>query len=397
MSAAPSSPGTPGTAPARPAAPGWIVSPAYDLAWFSGPALLASLAALLVPDGAEVGLFGWLVLVVIVDVAHTWATLYRAWLDPAARRDRPALLWGVPLVVFAAAMTVHTLAAPWFWTVLAYVAVFHFVRQQQGFAALYRARAGIARATLEARVEHFTVAMLCVFPVAWWHAHLPRRYAWFTPTDFLVGLPPAVATALGVVTALSFATWLGLRTRTLLQGRRDPRLPGGPRPGGGPPLRSDPRLPSAPHLRTGAWQPGRDLWVLSTAVSWTVGIVLTDGDAAFTLANVLAHGVPYFALVHHVGRRQWADGEGAVTPRWFAPAAILAFLALPVAAAFAEELAWDALVWREHFFAPADLPEWLVAVAVPLLATPQLTHYLLDGYLWRLGPPGSGLRRWVLG
>ncbi|MDP2304638.1 MAG: hypothetical protein Q8P18_01255 [Pseudomonadota bacterium] len=345
-----------------PAGPsGWLVSPAYDLAWFSGPALLASAAALLLPDGAEIGLVGWLVLVVIVDVAHTWATLYRAWLDPVARRDRAELLWGVPLVAFAGATALHTLAAPWFWTGLAYVAVFHFVRQQQGFAALYRARAGVPHASLEARVEHYTVAMLCIFPILSWHASLPRRFVWFTAEDFFVGLPPLVATVAGIVTAILFATWAALR------------------------------------LRGRVWQPGRDLWVLSTAVSWTVGIVLTNGDAAFTLANVVAHGVPYFALVHHVGRRQWREGEGALTARWFEPAFVAAFLALPVAAALVEELAWDALVWREHLFPPADLPDWLSALAVPLLATTQLTHYLLDGYLWRLGPKGSGLRRWLVG
>jgi hypothetical protein len=340
---------------------GWLVSPTYDLAWFSGPALFAATVALLLPDGAETDLVAWLVLVVLIDVAHTWATVYRAWLDPVARRDRPGLLWGVPIAAFAGATTLHTLAAPWFWTVLAYVAVFHFVRQQQGFAALYRARAGVGRGELDARVEHYTVAMLCVFPVVWWHANLPRKFAWFTPTDFLVGLPSGVATFAGVVTAFLFATWAALR------------------------------------LRSRSWQPGRDLWVLSTALSWTVGIVLTNADAAFTVANVVAHGVPYFALVHHVSRRQWGDGEGAITARWFAPAALVAFLAIPVAAAFGEELAWDALVWREHFFAPADLPEWLPALVVPLLVTPQLTHYLLDGYLWRLGPKGSGLRRWLVG
>ena len=28
---------------------------------------------------------------------------------------------------------------------------------------------------------------------------------------------------------------------------------------------------------------------------------------------------------------------------------------------------------------------WLV----PLLALPQITHYLLDAYIWRLGRPGT--------
>ncbi|MFN7147386.1 MAG: hypothetical protein ACK4YP_26700, partial [Myxococcota bacterium] len=338
--------------------PGWIVSPAYDLAWFITPALGTALVALLLPDGAELGFVGWLVLVVLVDVAHTWATLYRAWLDPVARRERPGLLWGVPLAAFAAATTVHAVAAPWFWTGMAYVAVFHFVRQQQGFAALYRARAGVPWASLEARVEHWTVAALCVFPIVWWHANLPRRFAWFTPTDF-VPLPAWVVAPAGIVTAALFAGWAALR----LRGRR---------------------------------APGRDLWVLSTAATWLAGIVLTDGDAAFTLANVVAHGVPYFALVHHVGRAQWRDGEGALSPRWFAPAAVLAFLALPAIAALAEELAWDALVWREHFFGAAELPDWVAPLAVPLLATPQLVHYALDGFVWKLGPPGAPLRRWLL-
>jgi hypothetical protein len=30
----------------------------------------------------------------------------------------------------------------------------------------------------------------------------------------------------------------------------------------------------------------------------------------------------------------------------------------------------------------------------PLLAVPQLTHYLLDGWIWKM-PPGSPLRRWL--
>ncbi len=342
----------------------WLVSPTYDLAWFVGPAIVTAAAALALPEGMDLGLLGWLVLVVLIDVAHTWATLYRAWLDPVARRERPGLLWGLPLVAFGAASTLHAVATPWFWTVLAYVAVFHFVRQQQGFAALYRARAGVRWASLEARVEHATVAALCLFPVVWWHAHLPRRFAWFTPTDF-VPLPAWVVAPAGVVTAALFVTWVALRLR-------------------------------------GRAALGRDLWVLSTGATWLAGIVLTDGDAAFTLANVVAHGVPYFALVRHVALRQWAEGEGPASPRWFAagPAAALglaAFLAVPLLAAVAEELAWDGLVWREHFFAPAELPAWVGALAVPLLATPQLTHYLLDGFLWKLGPPGAPLRRWLLG
>lgn len=350
---APLSPPVPSPLPQR-----WIVSPAYDLVWFIAPGVVPALVALSLPPELDLGLWGWLVLVVGVDVAHTWATLYRAWLDPITRRERPGLLWGAPLAALGATSLLHAAAPAWFWTGMAYLAVFHFVRQQQGFAALYRARAGVSPRDLGSRVEHWTVAMSCLFPVLWWHASLPRRFAWFTETDF-VPLPPWVIPPAAVITAALFVAWVATRIR-------------------------------------GPAAPGRDLWVVSTGLTWLAGIVLTNGDAAFTLSNVLAHGIPYFALVHHVGRRQWAEGAGALSPRWFAPAGLAAFLALPVGLALFEELIWDGLVWREHFFAPTERTEWLVSLAVPVLAAPQVTHYLLDGFLWKM-PPGAPLRRQLLG
>ena len=63
----------------------------------------------------------------------------------------------------------------------------------------------------------------------------------------------------------------------------------------------------------------------------------------------------------------------------------LTFLATLWLIAYVEELLWDRGVWHER--------EWLFGVAwdtgtlkillVPLLALPQLTHYVLDGFIWR--------------
>src|SRR5205807_2576067 len=53
--------------------------------------------------------------------------------------------------------------------------------------------------------------------------------------------------------------------------------------------------------------------------------------------------------------------------------------------AFAEELFWDRGVWHDRswlFGEPWDLGALKLAV-VPLLALPQLTHYVLDGFIWR--------------
>jgi hypothetical protein len=50
-----------------------------------------------------------------------------------------------------------------------------------------------------------------------------------------------------------------------------------------------------------------------------------------------------------------------------------------------EELLWDRAVWHERpgwfgsGFDPSAFEVWFV----PLLAVPQLTHYVLDGFFWR--------------
>lgn len=338
-------------APAAPTASRWLVSPAYDVAFLSGPALLATAVALMLPEAAALSTLGWLVFVVGIDVAHVWASLYRAWLDPDVRRRWWRRLVSLPIAVLIVASAVQWAAPARFWTAMAYLAVFHFVRQQAGFAMLYRVREGLPTRGPDAALERFAIYALCGAPLLWWHAHLPRPYAWFTADDFVRGLPVAVAHAGAVLAAAIVAAHGVVR------------------------------------LRSGRWSPGRDLWLLATAAAWGLGIVAAGGDAAFTLPNVVAHGVPYLALVHLVARRRWArHGVGPAEPDWFLPSRLPVFLAPLLALAIAEEGLWDALVWhdRPELFGAWSVPAWVGAVAVPVLAVPQLVHYLLDGFVWQV-------------
>ena len=77
-------------------APGrWLVSAPWDLAVFGGSALLAlALLAWAAMTGAlddATPAWAWVLTVVLVDVAHVWATAYRVYADPAERRRRPGL------------------------------------------------------------------------------------------------------------------------------------------------------------------------------------------------------------------------------------------------------------------------------------------------------------------
>ena len=55
------------------------------------------------------------------------------------------------------------------------------------------------------------------------------------------------------------------------------------------------------------------------------------------------------------------------------------------AIAYVEELFWNRGVWHEKqwlFGADWELG-WAKMYLVPLLAIPQITHYVLDGFIWR--------------
>jgi hypothetical protein len=72
--------------------------------------------------------------------------------------------------------------------------------------------------------------------------------------------------------------------------------------------------------------------------------------------------------------------------------------------AWVEEGAWDFLVWREHaaaFFGLSALPDpglgaAALALAVPFLALPQSTHYVLDAWIWRMDGSNPGLREMLV-
>src|SRR6188474_1210858 len=86
--------------------------------------------------------WGWLVFVLAIDVTHVWTTIFRTYLDREELARRPRLYAAIPVGCFALGAALHLGSERAFWRTLAYVAVFHFVRQQAGWVAVYRARAG---------------------------------------------------------------------------------------------------------------------------------------------------------------------------------------------------------------------------------------------------------------
>lgn len=341
--------------------------PARDFAWFLGPGVIAAVAAVMIgvldprPEAEAAGLGLWIAGVLLVDVAHVWASLYRTYLDPVARRLHRRRLWATPLLCLWIGTLLHLESPRLFWGVLAYVAIFHFIKQHVGFALIYVRAGGEGprdRRLVEAAIWAGTAA-----PVVWWHAHLPTRFSWFVPGDLVTGLPAAVGTA-ALVLALPVLLAFVVRRWQL--------------------------------RRAGVGHPLVPWLVLVPAVNWHLGIVVFDDDRIFTITNVFLHGVPYLALVWVAGGRQRVAGALGRRARGLA-AVLAAYYGLLVALAVTEEALWDRLVWHDHpelfggHGSTLELPPVLMAVVVALLTVPQATHYVLDRFIWRVGPQNPAL------
>jgi hypothetical protein len=340
----------------------FLRSPAFDLGWFVLPGVLAALVGVLLgvldPEPASAdSLLVWIAGVLLVDVAHVYASLYRTYFDPVARRIHRKRLILAPLLCAWLGFLLHLESPLLFWGAMAYVAIFHFIKQHVGFALLYVRAGGEGR--LDRRLTNLAVWTGTLAPVIWWHAHLPTSFAWFMPGDLLAGLPAWVGAA---ALWLELPVWLVFLARRLDLARRD---------------RANPMVP---------------LLAVVPAVCWHLGIVVFDDDRIFTITNVFLHGVPYMALVWLAGGRARVQDR---FPRAGSLAILAGFYGLLLALAVAEETLWDRLVWhdRPELFGAAatELHPVLVAAVVALLAVPQATHYLLDRWIWRVGPDNPAL------
>lgn len=329
----------------------WLFSREVDLSVFLGSAV-ASL--LLLAVGWRLGILNedspdwtWVTAVLLIDVAHVWSTSFRVYFDREEFKRRVWLYTLVPVFGYLVGVAFYSEGELAFWRVLALVAVFHFVRQQYGWVNLYRAKLKeTSRWTW--RIDAAAVYLATVYPLAFWMTN-ERNFNWFIAGDFFT-LPALVDDILFPVYVLALTLYFG---KSVYQ-----------------------------YFADGFLNIGKDIVVATTAVCWYTGIVFFNSDYAFTVTNVIIHGVPYFALIYFYARqRREANGRfyRSLSSNW------LVFLATLWALAYVEELFWHRGVWHERnwlFGENWNLEAWKTFL-VPLLAVPQLTHYVLDGFIWK--------------
>ena len=291
--------------------------------------------------------YTWLFLIVFIDVAHVYATLFKTYFVTSEFQKRKKLLIGLPILCFLIGVFLFSFGSAVFWSVLAYIAVFHFIRQQYGFMRLYARN----ESKKWAWIDNLIIYTATVYPMLYWFLSAQRNFNWFVTNEFLRFENPILITILSWIYGLIVIFYI-IRTSYL-------------------------------SLKTNTFNIPKNAIIVGTFMSWYFGIVYFDNDLVFTLLNVVSHGVPYIALVYlkEIDNKPTAELNGLHYFKYFK--GLIFFLAILIFIAFSEEYLWEILVWNEQFSGTTkDFSNWYFLV-VPLLTVPQFTHYLLDGFIWK--------------
>ncbi|TDP58730.1 hypothetical protein [Flavobacterium dankookense] len=291
--------------------------------------------------------YTWLFLIVFIDVAHVYSTLFKTYFVASEFQRRKQLYIGLPIFCFLIGFILFLFGSQIFWSVLAYVAVFHFIRQQYGFMRLYSRNED----KMYAWIDNLIIYSATIYPMLYWFLSPKRKFNWFVENEFLKYENPRL---LEVLTWIYFVIVVFYIFRTIYIS-----------------------------IKSNFFNIPKNAIIVGTILSWYFGIVYFNNDLVFTLLNVVSHGIPYMALIYlnEIEKKTKEDlGFLSMLKQY---KGVLIFIVILLIIAFSEEFLWEIFVWNEQFsMTTFDFSNWQF-ILVPLLTVPQFTHYLLDGFIWK--------------
>lgn len=324
-------------------------------------------------EGKSLPTWAWFIFILGIDVSHVWSTVFRTYLNKKGRLNHKKSIRYIPIILLPVLFGVSLVSNQLFWSILAYVAVFHFIKQQYGFMALYTFKNQEKHTPLKKRFDKIVIYIGMLYPIVFWHFDKERSFNWFIENDFI---PLS-----NLIESTNIFSFLNIAYFTLLLVW----------------IGSEIRLAKDNDF---AW--GKVLWVVSTSLNWFLGIIYFNSDYIFSLTNVVAHGIPYLVLVikYKIGEEEIEKGAKLQTME--ATLHVFSVIVLVFFIAFFEEYFWDMLVNLEHQeIFEAFSPYWiniegsplLIAFCTALLTLPQATHYVLDGIIWKFNKSNPELKK----
>jgi hypothetical protein len=341
----------------------YLFNKKIDLLFLFLPVWITWIILFFLPDYAlyaTIPIWVWFFLVVGIDVSHVWSSLFRTYFDKHDRVNHSHLIKVLPVLVFFFCFATSYASISFFWRLMAYLALFHFIKQQFGFMVLYAMKNG-ARKKSSFRLDKYLIFFSMIYPVLYWHLHSNLNFSWFVSDDFVLNkvlnIPGSFFIVTNTVYWIVMVLWFYSKIK---QGTKEFKN-------------------QLPYI----------LWILTTAMNWYLGIVYFNSDLAFTATNVVAHGIPYLVLIVFYKKKK--DQIVIQKKKSYLNVAVVVLSICLICGIF-EEYFWDVLVNREkselfsNFMYYIDWQyssRFLKALFIGLLSVPQVTHYILDRYIWK--------------
>lgn len=306
---------------------------------------------------------------IVFDVGHVWGTIYRTYLRKEIVSKHKKLLTLVPIVSLFILFLLGNIHLPWhdvyfvFFSFLAYMAVFHFIKQQVWFIALYGGREeNLGKMnSLRKKGDAWMTWVITGFPFIYWIMNYDNiDFEWFTKWEFtlLTYIVPH-GDFLWLIYAICIMAYIIVQLWIIMNG--------------------------------GKVNPLKYLYMIGTAYIWYNGMVVYNSAIAFWLWNILLHGLNYYGITIW-STMKVSDAYPKILEKikrlWVIPVGIFISLSL-ISIWYIEEFLWDQFLWKERSMIFSDIfyNIWynpLVPVIImSILGTAQLTHYILDRYIWR--------------
>lgn len=351
-----------------------LYSPIFDSIFFFAPFVVAIIfvkiselyfPSILYPETSPLWFF---IFAIVFDVGHVWWTLYRWYLQKNIFSKHWRLLIGVPILSFIILVILSNITLAWYdpyyvpLAFLAHIALYHFIKQQVGFVLLYDKRSENLGSMEYASRKADTIITWIVtsFPFFYWMMHYELiTLNWFTAWEYTILSSIIPRTEL---IWIIYAIWCILYAVFQI-------------------------------LLTFRWahiNPLKYLYIFGTAYIWYTWMVAYDSIIIFGFGNMLLHGLNYYGLI--IGSTYHSNNYGKWLEQlrrlgiWIFSTTIIFSLFL---FGYIEEFFWNQFIWQEKtiifsdFFYNIWYNQFILIIIFSILGSIQLTHYILDRYIWR--------------
>lgn len=324
--------------------------------------------------------WAWIPLFMFSEYAHLYSTIYRTYLDPTEFNKNRIVFLTVPVVCFLFCFYLTHFGELWYWRVITYMATYHFVRQQYGFMRMYSRNEQLSQ--MASTLDALVIYVGALYPLIFEHLHLPRNYNWGMAGETDVFIPLYLGEYEWIPRAAYWAIVILYFGKEFLS-----------------------------FYRTNTFNLPKNLMIFGTLLSWYVGLIIFNGDFSFYIFTQLTHSIPYMALVWMYGDKKWnhkdiskAKAENKpLVAQLFKPQMFFLFVGFLALFAYLDAGLWNKVFGHEF---PDIFPEFFSLLSpnsdlgkrllIALLTLPQINHYWLDAFIWRMrkGPSQWRLRLW---